>query len=432
MRWITFLEQQRLNHKLALNLSILLLIMLGLGGFSLYSQKVLTDNIVFLYDNGLLGLSNAKTAHIHYAVIGRAMRQAIMAPDASQQQLAINQLVEAREKLGKETAELRNRLARTINQKNMERFDQAYAIYDQDIEKAFFLLRQARVDEARQIIISPEFQQKGIASYNALTQVSEVKEERAKELVRDAIEFVRSSQTKFLYLLGGGLLFGLTAGLLIARSIRQPTERLREAVTDISGGKLDAVVPYTDFPNEIGELAKAISILQFESKQMVSQRWIKSRQAEIQAELPTASSFTELAQKFLGAVSPLLNVAHGLFYTFEEEPQRLRLLGGYAHTERKHLEQYLALGQGAVGQCALERTPIIITNPSRDALNCDSNPFDTPHRLIALFPILSGKRLMGVIELVRTDSETFRQEELILLESVIPMLAMTMEILERR
>lgn len=432
MTWITFLDRQQLKHKLALNLTTLLLIMLGIGGIGLYSQRILSDKLVSLYDDGLLGLSSAKTAHIQYAVIGRAIRQAIMAPDAGQQQLAIKQLSEARQRLGQETSALRAGLAHTGTQNDIERFDQAYALYDRDIELAFSLIRESRIDEARTIIISPEFQIKGINSYNALTSVTAAKETRAKTLVNDAIDVVRSSQFNFLGLLGAGLLFGLIAGVIIANSIRRPSERLRQAVSDLARGQLDMVVPYTDYTNEIGKMANAISVLQIESRQMANQRWIKTHQAEIQARLPAATSFTGLAQDFLRRVAPLLNIDHGLFYVFDDNRQQLQLVGGYGHAERKHLEQVFSVGEGWVGQCAQEREPITITPSSSGTLPENANPFGTPVRFIALLPVLSGQRLMGVIEFASASTDAFKPEEQALLDALMPALAMSLDILARR
>ena len=167
-------------------------------------------------------------------------------------------------------------------------------------------------------------------------------------------------------LIGGGSLLSIVLWSLLARSVHRPLNRLRRAVEQLAAGKLEYEVPHQDYGNEIGDLASAVAVLRNEARQMEAQRWIKSHIAEISQALQSADNFTGLSQIFLSSIAPLLKIGHGVFYIFEADQQRLRLLGNYAYRERKNLDQYFLLGQGLVGQCALERAPIILTQPPAD------------------------------------------------------------------
>src|SRR6185312_12543376 len=120
-----------------------------------------------------------------------------------------------------------------------------------------------------------------------------------------------------LMLLGAGIGFGALFAALIGRSIRLPLERVRESVEQLATGKLNSNVPHTDYSNEIGDLARAITVLQTEARQMASQRWIKTHLAAISTELQSATQGAELAQKFLSSVAPLINAGYGTLYIFE-------------------------------------------------------------------------------------------------------------------
>ncbi|UUZ47325.1 hypothetical protein LP420_28740 [Massilia sp. B-10] len=69
---------------------------------------------------------------------------------------------------------------------------------------------------------------------------------------------------------------------------------------------LNQVIPHTDFKNETGDLARAIALLQVESRQLETQRWVKSQEAAMQAELQQLGTPYEAAQRFLSLVAPLL------------------------------------------------------------------------------------------------------------------------------
>jgi two-component system sensor histidine kinase/response regulator len=145
--------------------------------------------------------------------------------------------------------------------------------------------------------------------------------------------------------------------------------------------------------------------------------------------LQTASDFTDLARRFFSRIAPLAEVGRGVFYIYEEEQRRLRLLGSYAHRERKSLDQYFSLGQGLVGQCAMERMPIIITQPPADYIRIESALGEGTPRAIAVLPVLKGERLLGVVEIATLA--TFGAKQQALLDGVMPMLAMNIEIIER-
>ena len=229
--------------------------------------------------------------------------------------------------------------------------------------------------------------------------------------------------------LAAGILVGGLAGLWCGQAVRRPVKQLRQAVAAIAGGNPDMVVPCTEDPHDIGDLARAIEVLRADAAQMAAQRWIKTHQAEIQLELQSATNVIELARIFLSTVCPLLKVGYGVFYSYEEDNRRLCLIGSYAFKIRSSFDQYFDLGQGLAGQCAFERSPITLTCPSGDYFPVNSSLIEAPPKAIAVFPVLRGERLMAVVELATLDD--FGATQQALLDSVMPILAMSMEILGR-
>ena len=262
-----------------------------------------------------------------------------------------------------------------------------------------------------------------------LEKIFEFAAKRAAEMNQEAhAVYEREVNNAIFYLLFGvaGLLI---SGVAITRSIVRPLSALRGSITDLSEGKLNETIPYQEQQNELGEISRGVAVLQGVYRQMESQSWIKSHVAEISAELQQAKSFTDLAQGFLSHIAPLLNAGHAVFYILDQSESKLRLIASYGYRERKNLNQHFAIGEGLVGQCAFEKTPITLSDPPKDYVVIGSGLGEASPAYIEVMPILHLDKLSGVIEVAAF--QPFDQQANALLEQMMPMLAMSMEILER-
>ncbi len=204
---------------------------------------------------------------------------------------------------------------------------------------------------------------------------------------------------------------------------------IHDAVGEFVAGNIERLVPHTDYPNELGALARAIEKLQGEARQLEDQRWIKTNTAEIAGDLQHATSFTDLSQRFMSGVAPLIRLGHGVFFIYEEQQKRLRQLGGYANRERSDPNQSFALGQSMVGQCAVERAPITITDPPEDYIRIPCCLGEGVPRRITLLPVVRNNNLLAVLELATFDQFSVREQAL--LDEMLPALAVSIEIFDR-
>jgi CheY-like chemotaxis protein/signal transduction histidine kinase len=79
---------------------------------------------------------------------------------------------------------------------------------------------------------------------------------------------------------------------------------------------------------------------------------------------------------------------------------RLRQLAGYADRESgERLEREFRLGEGLVGQCALERRRLIIANTTQQPLRITSGLVDMVPRVVMILPVLFEGHVKAVIEL---------------------------------
>ena len=253
--------------------------------------------------------------------------------------------------------------------------------------------------------------------------------ERAGEVAREATGDFRATEQNALILLIVALCGSIGISGLLSLSIKRPEDKLRESIEALANGALEIMVPYTDYPNELGRMASSVKVLQGVCQSMDAQRWIKSNVSRIGSGIQESGSFTELGRELISDIAPLLNAGHGVFYILDEKSNQLRLLASYGYRERKTLSQTFALGEGLVGQCALEKSPITLIDPPQDYIRIGSGLGEAVPTSIVVMPILHQERVLGVLEIAAFRH--FSDRDLTLLEEMAPIVAMNLVILER-
>ncbi len=150
--------------------------------------------------------------------------------------------------------------------------------------------------------------------------------------------------------------------------------------------------------------------------------------AGIAVQLQRCGTLAELAQVFLREVRDLLGVVQGVLYVSNPlSPQVLRLAGSAACAEAP--ASTLALGEGLLGQCALERRTQVIATPPDGIWRLRSGLGNTPTAALLLAPLVVQDALVGVLEMaVLSHPDAALQTQF---EEVVALLASNVEILRR-
>src|SRR5215211_6046861 len=104
----------------------------------------------------------------------------------------------------------------------------------------------------------------------------------------------------------------------------------------------------------------------------------------------------------MSELTPLVQARQGAFFIMQQENgsgNALRLIASYAYKERKHLSNVWHLGEGLVGQAALEKKPILLTGVPDDYITISSGLGEAPPRNIIVLPVLFEGEVKAVIEL---------------------------------
>ena len=144
------------------------------------------------------------------------------------------------------------------------------------------------------------------------------------------------------------------------------------------------------------------------------QDWLKTNLAKFSRMLQGQKNLVAVGKLILSELAPVVNAQQGTLYTMgspKDEPgaidsamdgakedAHLELLASYAFNDIQNVKK-LELGQGLVGQCAVEKQKIVLANVPRDYVKISSSLGNSTPLNILVLPVLFEGEVKGVMEL---------------------------------
>jgi signal transduction histidine kinase/HAMP domain-containing protein len=130
------------------------------------------------------------------------------------------------------------------------------------------------------------------------------------------------------------------------------------------------------------------------------QDWLKTNLAKFFVLMQGQRNLQSLTDAILSELTPAVDAQQAAFYLIEElEQPTLKLTSTYAVAERTRVAGRLALGEGLIGQCALEGKTIVLTEVPEGHIPTTTGLGESAPRNIAIFPVPFEGKVLGVIEL---------------------------------
>ena len=232
-----------------------------------------------------------------------------------------------------------------------------------------------------------------------------------------------------LVLLVVGFLIIIGTLWMISRAVVNPINRLTDKMTRLSNDDLDVEVDGLNRADEIGEIARAMEV--FRRNALVSRdaNWVKLSVGEVGAQLQTAQTPEDYAQALVSLIAPRIDAPIGVFFAWNEAQQELQLQGSYGFQRRKHLGLRYGLGDGLIGQAALERKRISVQQVPDDFFGIHSALGEAQPRHLVAVPLLLKNRLLGVFEFGTFHHFSTTQEAFV--DSVLPTVALGLDNIRR-
>ncbi|GHH00237.1 histidine kinase [Comamonas sp. KCTC 72670] len=132
------------------------------------------------------------------------------------------------------------------------------------------------------------------------------------------------------------------------------------------------------------------------------QDWLKTNLAKFSGMMQGQKSLDAVSRLIMSELTPLVSAHHGAFFLVdgtEAGTPLLKLTSTYAYRERKHIANRFRFGEGLVGQCALERKTILLTQVPSDYITISSGLGEASPLNIIVLPVLFEGEVKAVIEL---------------------------------
>ena len=140
------------------------------------------------------------------------------------------------------------------------------------------------------------------------------------------------------------------------------------------------------------------------------QDWLKSNIAKFTQMLQGQKEINSVTTKILSELAVVVNAQHGLFYLLQEgdklQNSKLELIASYAFKKRKNVPTEFSMGEGLIGQCALGKTRLLITDVPEDYIKISSGLGEAKPLNVIVLPVLFEGEVKAVIELASFDSFT--------------------------
>jgi signal transduction histidine kinase/HAMP domain-containing protein/ActR/RegA family two-component response regulator len=192
----------------------------------------------------------------------------------------------------------------------------------------------------------------------------------------------------------------------LAANLTDQVRAIAEVATAVTEGDLTRQVSVTA-SGEVAvlkdKLNEMIRNLRETMRQNTEQDWLKTNLERFTRMLQGQRDLGTVSNMILSELAPLVSAQHGVFYVLSDADDGagpvLTFQAGYGFRERKHLANSFRLGEGLVGQCALERERILLTDVPSDYVQISSGLGESPPLNIIVLPILFEGSVRAVIEL---------------------------------
>jgi signal transduction histidine kinase/HAMP domain-containing protein/DNA-binding response OmpR family regulator len=132
------------------------------------------------------------------------------------------------------------------------------------------------------------------------------------------------------------------------------------------------------------------------------QDWLKTNLARFTRMLQGQRDPMTVSRLILSELAPLVNAEHGVFYSMvaaNGTETHLAFQAGYAYKRRRELPTEFRLGEGLIGQCAVEKRRILLADVPADYVRITSGLGEAKPLNIIVLPVLFEGDVRAVIEL---------------------------------
>jgi len=191
---------------------------------------------------------------------------------------------------------------------------------------------------------------------------------------------------------------------LLAANLTTQVRAIADVATAVTKGDLTREIQ-VDARGEVVELKDNINAmiqnLRATTEQNTEQDWLKTNLAKFTNMLQGQRDLTTVGRMLLSELAPLVSAQAGAIYQMESSNGRphLVMLASYARATSQDENVELPLGVGLVGQCAIDKSRILLSDIPGDYVRISSSLGAAQPRNLIVLPVLFEAETKAVIEL---------------------------------
>ncbi|MEP6700240.1 MAG: response regulator, partial [Bacteroidota bacterium] len=221
----------------------------------------------------------------------------------------------------------------------------------------------------------------------------------------------------------------------LAENLTTQVRNIADVASAVTKGDLTQMIR-VEAKGEVEELKDTINQMIANLKQTTlrnqEQDWLKSNLAKFTQMLQGQKDLNTVTRRILSELAQVVNAQKGMFYILEQDENiknpKLKLFSAYAFGEEVKTSKEFELGQGLVGQCALEKERILLTNVPKNFIKISSGLGKAAPVNLIVLPVLFEKEIKAVIELASFD--TFSETHLDFLNQLTESIGIVLNTIE--
>ena len=190
----------------------------------------------------------------------------------------------------------------------------------------------------------------------------------------------------------------------LTASLTTQIRAISEVATAVTKGDLTRAIT-VGAEGEVAKLKDNINQMIFNLRETTQknqeQDWLKTNLAKFSSMMQGQKNLDTVSRLIMSQLTPLVSAHQGAFFMVDQDGATpvLKLVATYAYKERKSVANRFRVGEGLVGQCALEKKPILLTKVPGDYIQISSGLGEAPPLNIIVLPVLFEGEVKAVIEL---------------------------------
>ncbi len=193
----------------------------------------------------------------------------------------------------------------------------------------------------------------------------------------------------------------------LAANLTTQVRAIAEVAAAVTKGDLTRAI-VVEVQGELAALKDTINEmirnLRDTTQKNTEQDWLKTNLAKFSRMLQGQRDLQNVGRMILSELAPVVSAQHAVFYIFDDDededgsPPYLTLLASYA-AQGSEVGIRFRLGEGLVGQCAMEKQKILLANVPSDYIRISSGLGGASPRNILVLPVIFEGEVKGVLEL---------------------------------